>query len=112
LVGPFNAEPAVADVAIRVLMIAAAFQLFDAVVMAVAGGLNGAGDTKWVMVVSLLCAWLIKVPFAYLLALRWGLGAPGAWLGFTVELVVLSFLLVRRVRGEAWLKHTVLPTAG
>lgn len=112
LVGPFNAEPAVAEVAVRVLMIAAAFQLFDAVVMAVAGGLNGAGDTKWVMVVSLLCAWLIKVPFAYLLALRWGLGAPGAWLGFTVELVVLSFLLVRRVRGDAWLKHTVLPTAG
>jgi MATE family multidrug resistance protein len=112
LVAPFNAESAVADVAIRVLLVAAAFQLFDAVVMAVAGGLNGAGDTRWVMVVSLLCAWLIKVPFAYLFAFNAGLGAQGAWLGFTVELVILSALLVWRASGDRWLHHAVLPPAG
>jgi len=111
LVAPFDAEPAVASVAIKILMVAAAFQLFDAIVMALSGSLNGAGDTKWVMVVSLLCAWLIKVPFAYLFAFGAALGAQGAWLGFTVELVILSGLVVWRIRGKQWLKHSILPPA-
>ena len=112
LVAPFDAEPAVTAVAIKILMVAAAFQLFDAVVMALSGSLNGAGDTKWVMVVSLLCAWLIKVPFAYLFAFSAGLGAQGAWLGFTVELILLSGLVVWRIRGNQWLNHSILPSAG
>ena len=112
LVAPFNAEPEVTQVAIKILMVAAAFQLFDAVVMAVSGSLNGAGDTKWVMVVSLLCAWFIKIPFAYLFAFRGDLGAQGAWLGFTVELVVLSGLVLWRIRGKRWLEHAVLPSTG
>jgi len=112
LLRPFNAEPAVTDIAVSILLIAAAFQVFDAVAMAVSGGLNGAGDTRWVMGVSLLGAWFIKVPFAYWFIFGLDLGAPGAWLGFTVELVVLSIFLVRRARGNAWLSHAVLPDSG
>ena len=112
LLKPFNAETGVIDIAVSILLIAAAFQIFDAVVMAVSGGLNGAGDTRWVMGVSLLGAWFIKVPFAYWFIFGLDLGAPGAWLGFTVELVVLSIFLVRRARGNEWLEHTVLPDSG
>lgn len=112
LVRPFNAELAVSNVAVSILLVAAAFQLFDAVVMAVSGGLNGAGDTKWVMIVSLLAAWLIKVPAAYVFTFSAELGAQGAWLGFTVELIILSAILVWRSRGDSWLKHAVLPPAG
>jgi Na+-driven multidrug efflux pump len=64
------------------------------------------------MGVSLLGAWFIKVPFAYWFIFGLDLGAPGAWLGFTVELVVLSIFLVRRARGNAWLSHAVLPDSG
>ncbi len=112
LLKPFNAEPAVIDIAVRILAIAAAFQIFDAIVMAVSGGLNGAGDTRWVMGVSLLGAWFIKVPFSYWFIFGLHLGAPGAWLAFTAELVVLSIFFVRRARGNAWLNHTVLPDSG
>lgn len=112
LLSAFDAEPHVTEIAVSILLIAAAFQVFDAIVMAVSGGLNGAGDTRWVMGVSLLGAWFIKVPFAYWFIFGLGLGAPGAWLGFTVELVVLSVLLARRARGNAWLVHAVLPDSG
>ena len=112
LVLPFDTEPAVAAVAAQVLVIAAAFQVFDALVMAISGGLNGAGDTRWVMVSSLLAAWLIKVPLAYLGTLVLGFGAAGAWCAFTIELVVLSFVFLHRMRGQAWLRGAALPPAG
>jgi MATE family multidrug resistance protein len=104
LLGPFDADPAVVTVAQNLLMVAAIFQLFDAVVMATTGGLNGAGDTRWVMLASLACAWLIKVPAGYYGAFVLELGAVGAWMGFTLELLVLSALCAHRIRGSRWLK--------
>jgi multidrug resistance protein, MATE family len=104
LLAPFEADPAVVTVAQNLLMVAAIFQLFDAVVMATTGGLNGAGDTRWVMIASLACAWLIKVPAGYFGAFILELGAVGAWMGFTLELLVLSALCAHRIRGSRWLK--------
>lgn len=112
LIMPFDTELAVAQVAARLLLLAAAFQLFDAIVMAVTGGLNGAGDTRWVMVVSLLGAWLIKVPGAYIGVFILDMGAMGAWAGFTVELFILSAVLLHRLRGKAWLRGAALKTTG
>jgi len=109
LIAPFAAEPDVSMTAQKLLYVAAAFQLFDAVVMSIVGGLNGAGDTRWVMLSTLACAWFIKVPAGYVGALVLELGAVGAWLGFTVELLVLSALCIHRVRGQRWLVRAELP---
>ena len=112
LVAPFDTEPAVATVVVNILMVAAAFQVFDALVMAIGGGLNGAGDTRWVMFASLLGAWAIKVPAAYVGVFVFELGAIGAWLGFTLELVLLSAAYIYRLRGHAWLKSAALSHTG
>jgi len=112
LVQPFDTEPGVALVATNILLVAAVFQIFDALVMGISGGLNGAGDTRWVMIVSLLAAWLIKVPVAYLGTIVLGYGAIGAWCAFTLELFVLAVVLLHRVRGEAWLKGAALNQVG
>ena len=112
LIMPFGTEPDVAQVAASLLLLAAAFQLFDAIVMAVTGGLNGAGDTRWVMVISLLGAWLIKVPGAYVGVFILEMGAMGAWAGFTIELSILSVVLLYRLRGKAWLRGAALKTTG
>ena len=109
LIAPFAAAPDVSLTAQKLLYVAAAFQLFDALVMSIVGGLNGAGDTRWVMVSTLACAWFIKVPAGYFGAFVLGLGAVGAWLGFTVELLVLSALCIRRVCGQRWLNRAELP---
>lgn len=112
LVSPFETEAAVAQIAASVLIVAAAFQIFDAIVMAVGGGLNGAGDTRWVMIASLIGAWLIKVPGAYIGIFIFDLGARGAWLAFTVELVLLSVAYTHRARGQAWLKGAASAATG
>jgi multidrug resistance protein, MATE family len=112
LVAPFQTEAAVTVVAVNILMVAAAFQVFDALLMAIGGGLNGAGDTRWVMVASLMGAWMVKVPAAYVGAFIFELGAVGAWLGFTLELVLLSIAYVIRLRSKAWLKGAALSFTG
>jgi len=103
LTAPFGAEPEVAAVAHRLLLLAAAFQIFDAVAIASFGCLSGAGDTRFVMVVSIASAWLLKLPLGWALAIGLGWGAAGAWAGLTLEIVVIALIGVWRVRGSRWL---------
>ena len=58
------------------------------------------------MVLGVSAAWLIKLPLGLLLATSAGLGAAGAWLGVTAEVVVLSVAVVWRLRSGAWLPAT------
>lgn len=100
---PFRVALDVEAVAIRVLMLAAAIQVFDAVATTALHALNGAGDTRFTLVVTVGAAWLVKLPVAG--ALVWlGWGAVGAWTGLAAEIVCLSFVLGLRIRGAGWLR--------
>ncbi len=103
LLAVFGAEPAVEEIGRTLLYIAAAFQIFDAVATVACSALTGAGDTRFVMGASMVGAWLVKVPLGTVLALVVGLGAPGAWLGLTGEIVFFAIVCLARVRGSAWL---------
>ncbi|TNE91868.1 MAG: MATE family efflux transporter [Deltaproteobacteria bacterium] len=103
LTAVFGVDAEVAALAARVLVVAAAFQVFDGIVMVLYNALTGAGDTRFVLAAGVGGAWLAKVPVAWFLALPMGHGVVGAWGGFTVELVLLSFVLGTRVRRGAWL---------
>lgn len=107
LLGVFNPDPATLDLGRRMLWIAAAFQLFDALAVTGFFALNGAGDSRYTMVVNLLCGWGLKVPLAWLFASHLELGAPGAWLGLTAEIVVAAGLYLWRARGGRWLEAGV-----
>ena len=102
LVAPFGVGPELERASRRLLRVAAAFQIFDAVVMVLYNALTGAGDTRFVMRAGVGASWLVKVPVAWALALPAGLGSVGAWFGFTVELLLLATLFGWRVRGGAW----------
>ena len=108
LVSPFRPEPAVYDVAVSLLFVAALFQILDAVVMVAQGAINGAGDTKFVMYTSVAATWFIKLPIAWSLAQYYGFGAIGAWLGFTGEIVILCIVYIVRIKNGRWLEHQPL----
>ena len=104
LVAVFGVEPEVAALGSTLLLVAAGFQVFDAIAMVAQGALNGAGDTRFVMVSSVLAAWLLQLPVAVVLAMPMGLGAVGAWIGLTVEIAGLAAISLWRLRGDAWLE--------
>ena len=80
------------------------------------GGLRGAGDTRFPMMISLVGLLGVRVPGAYWLAMEtihipwidvtiqgWGLGVLGAWYAMTTDLCVRAALTVYRFSHGGWM---------
>jgi MATE family multidrug resistance protein len=102
IVAAFGVDAAVVPVAIRLLHVAAVFQLFDAMNVVSRGVLRGTGDVRYSATVGVVSAWLCTPPLTWFLGWKMGLGAFGGWLGLCLEIVVGSVLLVRRVERRGW----------
>lgn len=102
LVRIFDPSPQVLALALQLLLVAAAFQVFDAASNVFQGVLNGAGDTRFVMLAGVASQWLVMLPVGWALAMPGGLGALGAWLGLTAEIVCFAAVAWWRVRREPW----------
>jgi MATE family multidrug resistance protein len=98
----FTQEPAVIASCISLLRLIAVYQIFDAVNIVLRGALNGAGDTRFTMAVTLILAWGLFVPGSYLGAITLKLGVMGAWLGALTYLVTLGVIFFFRFRRGAW----------
>ena len=86
----------------QLLIVAAVFQIFDAIVIVMGGALRGAGDTRWMMVVTFISAYVVFIPSATVLAFRFDGGALGAWIGAAVYIFVLSCFMWWRFKSERW----------
>lgn len=96
LVSLFTDDPAISDLGVALLGIAAAFQLFDGVQGVAAGALRGAGDVRFAFAVNVGAHWLVGFPLALVLGFRLGRGAPGLWWGLLVGLALVAVLLLWR----------------
>ena len=95
----FSQDPEVVNIAGQLMLFAAAFQMLDAVAMVHLCALRSAGDTRFTLLVTSLASWCVTVPAALILGLYLGWGAPGAWLGLTVEIGLLAVITGWRVSG-------------
>jgi MATE family multidrug resistance protein len=93
----YSADPAVLAVALVILPLAGAFQLFDGVQAVAFGVLRGAGDTRIPTVANVVGYWLIGLPAGWLLAFELSWGARGVWSGLVVGLAAVAGLLVARI---------------
>jgi putative MATE family efflux protein len=66
------------------------------------GGLRGAGDTRWTLVITFVGLVGVRIPAAYLLAHSWGLGVRGAWFAMVTDLTVRCVLVALRFRHGGW----------
>jgi len=92
----FLKDPAVIDLAARLLLVAALFQLFDGVQVTMAGALRGLGDALAPMLVCTVGYWVLALPFGWLLAFKGGMGARGVWFGFALGLAIVAVALAIR----------------
>ena len=102
IIGLYTADPAILRIGSGLLLMAAAFQLFDAAQVAGLQVLRGAADTRVPMWITLIGYWLIGFPVAYLLGFRTPLRHIGIWAGLVVGLAVVAGLLALRVRRVMW----------
>jgi MATE family multidrug resistance protein len=92
----------------RMLLVSAAWQVFDATVTTLAEALRAAGDTLFPTLARLLISWLVFAPGAYLCATRlhWTEVGTTAWLaGY---LALLAGVLAWRYRSGAWRRVELL----
>lgn len=90
----YTADPAVIRMSVRLLAIAAAFQLFDGCQVVAAGALRGAGDTRTPMWCNLLFYWFVGLPLGIWLCFRAGWGAAGLWTGLCCSLILIGSVLL------------------
>lgn len=102
ILGLYTHDPAIVEVGMTLLVMAAAFQVFDGAQVAGLCALRGASDTRMPMVLTILAYWGVGAPAAYWLGFHTSLGPQGIWMGLVVALFVASVLLAWRVRRVLW----------
>lgn len=89
------------------LQINALAEPFLAVNMILSGGLQGAGDTKIPMWISLFCNWVVRLPLAWYLAITINQGPLGAWIAMSTSIAVSAFMIAYRFQTGTWIKIKV-----
>ena len=90
----FSADPNVIAIGASLLMVAAAFQLFDGLQVVATGALRGAGDTRTPMIANFVAYWLIGLPLGCFLAFYLHWGALGIWIGLCIGLMSIGIVLL------------------
>lgn len=104
--GPFlalfqSADDAVAGLVLVLLRFVAVYSLFDAMNIVFAYALRGAGDTRFVTVVSLLLAWPVMVLPTWA-SCQFGWGLYWAWSFASVYIIALALVFLCRFRAGKW----------
>jgi MATE family multidrug resistance protein len=95
------------SIGIRLLTIAAIFQLFDGTQAVATGVLRGIGDTRTPMAINVVGHWVFGLPVGWALCFRYGWGVTGLWMGLSIGLIFVAVVLT-----GAWhlrSRHLVLP---
>ncbi len=94
----FTTDPEVVEIASRLLVVAAIFQIFDGLQVIMLSTLRGMADVKVPMIIAFVAYLCVGVPTSYILAFPLGAGPPGIWYGFLVGLGVAGILFYFRFR--------------
>ena len=93
----FSSDLQIVNLASKLLIIAALFQLFDGIQVTIVGILRGLEDFKIPTLISLVGYWIIALPLAYWLAFILKLETVGVWIGLLVSLIFAAIILFWRL---------------
>lgn len=96
----WTTDPQVFKLGTHILLLVAAFEVFDGVQSVATGALRGMGETRFPMWMNLGGYWIVGLPLGAVLcfALHWGL--TGIWTGLTVALISIAVVLLLRWRSD------------
>ena len=94
ILGVYTRDPRVLEIGVRLLLLAAAFQIFDAVQAVSTAALRGLGRTREPMLINLLGYWLLGLPVGYVLCFHTRMGIYGLWSALTAAIILVAGLVL------------------
>ena len=98
----FTKDPLVVKQVVDVLRIIAFFQPFLAITLVITSALQGAGDTKFPMMTSLIGIWGIRVLGVYILCVKMDYGLTAVWSVYALDIFVRGCILMSRFLKGKW----------
>ncbi|HOX14108.1 MAG TPA: MATE family efflux transporter [Spirochaetia bacterium] len=104
LVRFFVADPEAVAVGDLMFKVVAPSVLFFCLYLVLSGAFQGAGDTRVIMVLSVVRLWIVRVPLAYALAFLAGMGPMSIWIAMFVSNLATALAGLAWFRGGRWRK--------
>jgi MATE family multidrug resistance protein len=101
LIRLYTHDPQVLAVGPGLLVIVAAFEVFDGIQSVCTGALRGLGETRIPMLANLVGYWVLGLPLGLFLCFGLKHGIRGLWIGLTLALIVIATLLLIRWRRDS-----------
>ena len=79
----------------------ASYAIADAIILVIGGVLRGAGDTRWLMWVSVSLHWVMLI-VQFLVIKVFYMGPRTAWVVFVIMIIATAAVYALRLRGEKW----------
>ena len=98
----YSNDPTVVAKTAVVLRIIGLVQPAQSTQFILAGGLRGAGDTKWPLYSTAIGIWGFRVALGYVLAVVLDMELVGAWIAMAVDQIVRSAIIMFRFRSGKW----------
>ncbi|WP_293646751.1 MATE family efflux transporter [Thiolapillus sp.] len=96
IVSVYTGDVAVRELAVKLLLMAAIFQLSDGIQISANGALRGMKDTFYPMMITLVVYWLWGLPLSWYLGFSRHIGPQGLWMGLVAGLTLSAIWLVWR----------------
>ena len=97
-----SSDPLHLELVPQLLMVAGFAQGFFALAMVVRNGLRGVGDTKWILAITVISCFAIRLPLAWYLGIHLGHGLVGIWWGLMIELSLRGLFFLARFKFGSW----------
>jgi MATE family multidrug resistance protein len=101
LIHVYTHEAQTVAVGVRLLAVAAVFQVFDGIQGIGTGALRGLGKTRGPMLINIVAYGVIGLPIGYLLCFHTRFGIYGLWSGLTLALIFAATLVLALWRKES-----------
>lgn len=97
-------DQAIIEIAKPSLRVAGFAQIFYAVGVVLANGLQAAGKTTYVMLSEVITNLFIFVPLAYLFGIILDLGLMWAWMALPIYIIIYSAIILKKFNSPDWNK--------
>jgi len=109
----WSSDDAVISIGIKILVLAAIYQVFDAATLIYNGSLRGAGDTLWLAAVSAFGVIIVLgLGSLCIIKLFPGLGALGPWTGAMLSIITIGLANRWRFKSNRWMRIDLFKRRG